>query len=167
MDPAVNMHLNERGLLIRIYADKVRFGSGSTELPQPYMRLLDRVAGILETTPNAIHVNGYTDNRGGSKNWDLSAMRAVNTVKYLARKNIAPERMVASGYGEYAPLVPNSDPVNRSLNRRIDIQILKAPILDELMNLRDVDQVRNPTLAPVAPPVLSPVEGIRPQPLNF
>jgi chemotaxis protein MotB len=166
MDPAINLHLNERGLLIRIYADKVKFAPGSTTLPRPYKKILDKVGRILATTPNAIHVNGYTDNRG-NKNWELSALRAVNTVKYLSRKNIAPERMVASGYGEYAPLVPNSDNIRRSINRRIDIQILKAPILDELINHRDVDRVRNPSLAPVSPPRLSPVEGIRPKPLNF
>ena len=28
LDAAVNLHLNERGLLIRVYADKVRFAQG-------------------------------------------------------------------------------------------------------------------------------------------
>ena len=94
-------------------------------------------------------------------------MRAVNTVKYLQQHNIAPERMSASGYGEYAPLVPNSDVIRRSMNRRIDIQVLKGPLLQELV---DHEKVRN-EFDPVVPPAeekdLSPAQGVSPKPLPF
>ena len=45
MDPAINKHLNERGLLIRIYADKVRFLPGTSTLPRPYKKILDKFVG--------------------------------------------------------------------------------------------------------------------------
>lgn len=166
LDQAVNVHLNERGVLIRIYADKVKFGRGETQLPPEYRRILDKVAQVLETTPNAIQVNGYTDNLPGD-NWTISAMRAVNTVKYLEGKNIAPERMAAVGYGEFAPLVPNSDPVRRGMNRRIDIQVLKGPLLNELLDASRVREQFNPVVAPAAQPDLSPAEGVNPQPRTF
>jgi chemotaxis protein MotB len=82
LDQAVNVHLNERGVLIRVYADKVKFEKGSTQLSPLYKKVLNKVAEILETTGNAIEVNGYTDDTRGD-NWTVSAMRAVNTVKYL------------------------------------------------------------------------------------
>lgn len=169
LDEAVNVHLNERGLLIRVYADKVRFDKGSSQLDERYKKVLDQVARLLEVIPNPVQVNGYTDNQGGGSgdNWTLSAMRAVNTVRYLETKNIAPERMAAVGYGPYSPLVPNSDEVRRWMNRRIDIQVLKAPIMKELMDSGTVRQQFNPEVAPVSPPSLSPAEGVEPKPLTF
>jgi chemotaxis protein MotB len=166
LDKAVNVHLNERGVLIQIYADKVKFEEGSTELTPEYRRVLDKVAKVLETTPNAIQVNGYTDNRGAD-NWTVSSKRAVNTVKYLQKHNIAPERMSATGYGEYSPMVPNSDAITRSMNRRIDIQVLKGPLLNELIDADKVREEFNPQVAPAEDRVLSPVEGEKPNPLTF
>jgi chemotaxis protein MotB len=166
LDQAVNVHLNERGVLIRIYGDKVKFESGSTRLSPEYRRVLDKIAQVLETTPNAIQVNGYTDNLPGD-NWSISAQRAVNTVKYLQGKNIAPERMSAAGYGEYGPLVPNSDPVRRWMNRRIDIQVLKAPLLNELIDSNRVREEFDPVVPPAQESNLSPAEGVSPRPLTF
>jgi len=166
LDAAVNVHLNERGVLIRIYADKVKFERGSAVIPPLYKKVLDKVAQILETTSNAIEVDGYTDDSGGD-NWTLSALRAVNTVKYLRSKNIAPERMSATGYGEYAPLVPNSDLIRRSMNRRIDIQVLKGPLLRELVDHEQVRDEFDPVVLPAQEKPLSPVEGVSPKPLTF
>jgi chemotaxis protein MotB len=166
LDSAVNVHLNERGVLIRVYADKVKFEPGSAAIPPLFRKVLDKVAEILETTDNAIEVNGYTDDTGGD-NWSLSAMRAVNTVKYLERKNIAPERMSATGYGAYAPLVPNSDPIRKSINRRIDIQVLKGPLLNELEDQGQVRDDFNPVVQPAQDQPLSPVDGESPKPLTF
>ncbi len=176
LDQAVNVHLNERGVLIRVYADKVKFRPGSAVLPPLYRRVLDAVARVLETTNNAIEVNGYTDDSSGD-NWSLSAMRAVNTVKYLSRKNIAPERMSATGYGPYEPLVPNSDGVHRWMNRRIDIQVLKGPLLNELEDHALVRREFNPAVLPSdggSLPVqgsdqqpMEPAAGEAPKPLTF
>jgi hypothetical protein len=99
-------------------------------------------------------------------------MRAVNTVKYLQKKNIAPERMSASGYGPYAPLVPNSDEIRRSMNRRIDIQVLKAPLLGELLDTNKVREEFNPDVKPMQPGGMSPTGGAdgdasTPKPLTF
>jgi chemotaxis protein MotB len=170
MDAAVNIHRNERGLLIRVYADKVRFEKGSAALSEPYKKLLSKVAELLEVVPNPVQVNGYTDDlsaKKGADNWTLSAMRAVNTVKYLQSKNIAPERMSAAGYGPYSPLVPNSDEARRSINRRIDIQVLKAPLLKELVDTQKVREEFNPQVKPMQPGGMSPAEGVSPQPLTF
>lgn len=171
LDEAVNIHRNERGLLIRVYADKVRFEAGSATLSPEYRKLLDKVSEMLEVIPNPVQVNGYTDDRPikkkDSDNWTLSAMRAVNTVKYLQKHNIAPERMSAAGYGPYSPLVPNSDEIRRSINRRIDIQVLKAPILKELQDSQKIREEFNPDVKPMQPGGMAPAEGVEPRPLTF
>lgn len=179
LDAAINIHMNERGLLIRVYADKVRFGVGSTNLSPEFKKILDKVAGMLEVIPNSVQVNGYTDDKAAASssqapdNWTLSALRAVNTVKYLQTKNIAPERMSATGYGPYSPLVPNSDDVRRSINRRIDIQVLKAPLLKELNDSQRVREEFNPEVKPMQPGGMGSEESAgvpeapRPKPLTF
>jgi chemotaxis protein MotB len=67
-------------------------------------------------------------------NWDLSTMRATSIVKILlANGKIDPKRLVASGRGEYLPVVPNNSPANKAKNRRTEI--ILSPKLDELMQI--------------------------------
>jgi chemotaxis protein MotB len=80
----------------------------------------------------ALVVEGYTDNAPiGSAlrpryptNWELSAARACDVVRYLQAAGIDPRRLAASGFGEYQPVAPNDTPAGRSQNRRIDIVLM-------------------------------------------
>ena len=47
------------------------------------------------------------------------------------RINPGSDRVIAAGYGSYRPLVPNVDDVRRAQNRRIDIVILKADLIND------------------------------------
>jgi chemotaxis protein MotB len=50
-------------------------------------------------------------------------------VRFLAEKaSVPPERLVASGYGEYHPIASNKSSAGRARNRRIEI--LLTPSLD-------------------------------------
>jgi chemotaxis protein MotB len=61
-------------------------------------------------------------------NWELSTARATQVVRFLAEKaNLPPQRLVASGYGEFHPIASNKTPVGRAKNRRIEI--LLTPML--------------------------------------
>jgi chemotaxis protein MotB len=67
-------------------------------------------------------------------NWDLSVMRATSIVKILlSDAKIDPKRLVASGRGEFLPVVPNESAVNKAKNRRTEI--ILSPKLDELMQI--------------------------------
>jgi chemotaxis protein MotB len=50
--------------------------------------------------------------------------RALNVVKYLAEKGIAPQRLTAVGRGEYHPVFMNDTPEHRALNSRADIVVI-------------------------------------------
>lgn len=93
--------------------------------------VLDAVVGVMETFPYPIMIEGHTDNidSASSKfesNWDLSTARATAVLKYLISKKVDPARLSAAGYGEYKPLFQNDTPENRSLNRRIEINVIRS-----------------------------------------
>ena len=58
-------------------------------------------------------------------NWELSTARATGLVRYLvARHSFPPERLSASGYGEFRPIDSNATAEGRAHNRRVDIVVL-------------------------------------------
>jgi chemotaxis protein MotB len=87
----------------------------------------------------AVFIEGHTDNvrvikrlRDGSRNnLELSARRATNTYEQLVThvpdlksfKNPTGEQALSvAAYGEQRPMVPNIEPEDREMNRRIDIR---------------------------------------------
>ncbi len=110
--------------------DEITFAPGSDKLLARSKPMLDKIRGIIETVPGDISVQGYTDDTPVSgpfeSNWHLSASRAATVVAYLLRRHtIDPERMVAVGYGDTRPLVPNDTPEHRARNRRVEIVIMQ------------------------------------------
>lgn len=120
----------ERGLVIS-FKDALLFSSGSDELAPGARQLITRVGMALTKIPNYVRVEGHTDNlpihtARFPSNWELSVLRATNVVHVLqADAGIPPERLSIIGYGEYRPLIENSDALSRAMNRRVDIVILK------------------------------------------
>lgn len=110
------------------------FPPGSVELSKDGMEMLFKIASILKNIEDRrIIIEGHTDNTqiAGSlrkeyqTNWDLSAKRAVNVVKYLISEvGMDPKRLAAIAYGEYHPIAPNSSSDGRDRNRRIVIDVL-------------------------------------------
>ncbi len=114
-------------------ANPVLFGLGEGELKPSAIPVLHQVAVLLKDIPNAVLVEGHTDDRtitGGNfrSNWELSAARAFSVIRYfIEENNITPQRLSAVGYGEYRPLYPNDTEENRAKNRRIEINIIRIP----------------------------------------
>jgi len=112
-------------------ANPVLFGLGESELKPSAIAVLRQVARLLEDIPNAVLVEGHTDDRPiiGDKfrsNWELSTARAFSVIRYfIEQENIPPDRLSAVGYGEYRPLYPNDTEENRAMNRRIEINIVR------------------------------------------
>ncbi|MEQ6168986.1 OmpA family protein [Ekhidna sp. MALMAid0563] len=73
-----------------------------------------------------LEIQGHTDNSGTPEsNLELSRYRALAVFNYLVSRGVDPARMNVVGYGENQPLYPNDTPVNRELNRRIEIVFIK------------------------------------------
>ena len=130
LEQTVSSQIVNRGLVVKILADKVFYATDSASLGPLGDEVVDTIASVLRTDTNNIDVEGYTDNRpitGGpySSNEELSAMRAVNVALRLYRiDGIAQSRVAATGFGKAHPTAPNTTPANMALNRRIDVVVL-------------------------------------------
>ncbi|MBD3345469.1 MAG: OmpA family protein [Chitinivibrionales bacterium] len=140
MQDGIKVKVTDAGLAIKI-ADPIGFDVGEAQIKPEFTDLLYKLIKIINIDPNAqIRVEGHTDNvpintRKFPSNWELSAARALNIVKFFAYKcGIEPARLSAVGYGEYRPVAPNDTPESRQKNRRIEIYVeyLEKEEMDEL-----------------------------------
>lgn len=127
----VSVFSDERGVVVRIL-DKAFFEEGKADLQERSKSALNRIAGVLKETKSQIRIEGHTDNVPISNhefksNWELSATRATEVVRYFVeRSGFPPDRISAAGYAEYRPVAANDSIENRALNRRIEIIVLKS-----------------------------------------
>ncbi|MBI1931633.1 MAG: OmpA family protein [Ignavibacteriales bacterium] len=105
-----------------IVLEGVTFETAKSELTPESEKMLLRVLNTLNAYQDIkVEISGYTDNVGNaSKNLKLSQQRADAVRYWLINKGIAPERIVAKGYGEDKPIADNNSPEGRRLNRRIE-----------------------------------------------
>lgn len=127
----VTVGMEERGLVIT-FVDEVLFDSGKVVVKSGAYDVLNRVATILKdkVADKNISVEGHTDNEpikysGWKSNWELSTARATSVLHYLVDNcGITPERLQATGYGEYRPIASNLTRDGRQKNRRVEVIIL-------------------------------------------
>lgn len=95
--------INKELVLENIYYDFDRW-----EIRPDAMPTLDSLAALLKITPGIkIKLGSHTDCRGSDTyNLELSQKRAESAVQYLIKSGISPDRLLARGYGESAPLIP-------------------------------------------------------------
>lgn len=117
-------------LIIRIKTEGVLFDSGSADLKENVVPILDIIGDSLRFYRGLIMVEGHTDNVPINtlkypSNWELSTARAVSVLKYWVEKNvILPTDIVAAGYADTRPVDTNETPEGRAKNRRVEILVL-------------------------------------------
>jgi OmpA-OmpF porin, OOP family len=73
-----------------------------------------------------LEISGHTDDQGtDTYNNSLSKSRAEAVRNFLIEKGIREDRLISIGYGKNRPLVHEKDEMARSLNRRVEVRILK------------------------------------------
>ena len=109
----------------------VLYEFGKSTLTENSKAVLDNLYQIMvENAAFLIELSSHTDAIGSdANNMKLSQARAESCVSYLIGKGITKDRMVAKGYGESLPKVPNTtddgkdDPAGRAINRRTEFKI--------------------------------------------
>jgi len=133
----VSLNMEDRGLVITFVAE-VLFDSGKTKLKPEGQNILKKVAGVIkeEVSGNDIGIEGHTDNEpikysGWKSNWELSTARATSVLHYLEDNcGLEPDKLSATGYGEYRPVTSNETEEGRQENRRVEI-IIKPMLVPE------------------------------------
>ncbi len=127
----VTVNMEERGVVLS-FQDVALFPLGSAEITPGAREIIAKAGHILIKGPWYIRVEGHTDNlpirtSQYPSNWELSVARSTSVVQELIRElDFKPQRLSATGYGEFRPKVPNDSDQNRQANRRVDLVILKS-----------------------------------------
>ena len=116
--------LNKHGVVLQLEGDLI-FGSGDARINLEALPVLDALAKYISTVSRSVDVIGHTDDVPIStptfpSNWELSAARAGQAVRYMAEKGVPAERMRAIGQAHSVPVADNGDAVGRAANRRIE-----------------------------------------------
>ena len=120
-----------RGLVVTL-PDDATFPTGSAEATADARVLIGRIGDTVRTAPNAIRIEGHTDDlpirtARYQSNWELSTARASAVVAFMVNSvGIQADRLSAAGYGEFHPRVANDSDAGRARNRRVDVVILDA-----------------------------------------
>jgi chemotaxis protein MotB len=130
----VQVTLEARGLVISL-REAAFFGSGDDAVAPASFPILLKIAGVIQTLPNPVRLEGYTDsvpihNARFRNNWELSTARGIAMLELLRQRHqIPPGRMSVAGYAENAPADTNDTEEGRAHNRRVDVVVLSAEAL--------------------------------------
>lgn len=120
-----------------VFSSEVLFESASASLSREGQLQIAGIVSILQDVADDIpesidwilRVDGHTDNvplRGGiyADNWELSQARALSVVRFMTDQlEFPPDRLAATGFGEFRPVNPESSPEARAQNRRIELKL--------------------------------------------
>jgi outer membrane protein OmpA-like peptidoglycan-associated protein len=102
----------------------VNFATGSAEINDEFARVLDGAAQLIKehSEIQLLEIQGHTDNTGSDAiNNPLSQARADAVRNYIISRGVAPDKLVAKGYGSSKPVATNATDSGKYQNRRIDI----------------------------------------------
>ncbi len=131
MSGTVQFTINRRGLVITVVTNALVFPGNSADLLPAGQTILSVIAAPLSHAPNAVEVDGHTNQQNVStypypSGWELSSARASAVVRYLAAHGLAQRRLSAVGYSDQRPLYPADDPRSVTRNRRVEIVVLST-----------------------------------------
>lgn len=133
----------EKSVVFISLSDKLLFKTGSYKITDRAKEILGKVATVINSKPNfEAMVEGHTDNvpyKSGVllDNWDLSVKRSTAIVRALQELGVNPQQLIAAGRGDHLPLVDNTTPENRAINRRTKIYVL--PKIDQFYEMIETE----------------------------
>jgi len=120
----IHVRVEDKAIII---LDGIRFETDSAELSGKVQPAMDEIALVLRFSPQIknVCIEGHADDRGSDEyNLELSQRRAETVRTWLAKNNIAIDRMAIVGYGKVQPRVSGVTDEARYENRRVEIRVL-------------------------------------------
>jgi chemotaxis protein MotB len=115
-------------LILRLPED-ITFDLGRAEIKPAMRQVLGRLAAALsEHSDYRAVVTGHTDDLPIStpifaSNWELSGARAAAVARALIESGLDPKLFTIRGLADTQPRMPNTTPLNRQMNRRVEIEL--------------------------------------------
>lgn len=116
------------------FSSGILYKSGSADLQNsmtPFLEEMSKMIREMKYEDILIEVEGHTDDVPirtikFPSNWELSASRATNVVRFFMRQGIKKSKLKASGFADSRPKVPNivdgkPNRKNRAANRRVKV----------------------------------------------
>ena len=102
------------------------FPSGSSQVKDQFLIVLQQIGVALEQVPGPVRVIGHTDNVPirsfkFQSNWELSRERAIDVAEVLAQAMTAQTRLIPQGVADTLPVSTNDTAQGRAMNRRVEI----------------------------------------------
>jgi chemotaxis protein MotB len=128
---------NAAGATITI-SDLLLFPAGRAQMSEEGLHMMKKITKILAQFSYRIKIAGHTDNvpirtEQFASNWELSANRACEVVRFLVENGIEPRLISAEGFAEYRPVASNDTPDGRAQNRRVEIIYERQAIQEKMM----------------------------------
>ena len=110
-DPPIDIQTSSKGLIVNIKGD-YSFPQGKAIMKKELEGLLDdEIIPKIMASPFQVEVAGHTDSdkmpkkwrKRYASNWELSAARGASVVRYMIDKGVPAPRLLAAGYGAWAP----------------------------------------------------------------
>ena len=110
------------------------YPSGVADLSTKGKEALRRVSGTVKKHQSVrVIVEGHTDtDRIGGQlvkryptNWELSAARSVNVIRYLSGRGISESRFEGRAFSSTRPVAPNDSSEGKAKNRRIELLLAR------------------------------------------
>ena len=112
---------------VPIVLEGITFATNKYDITPESAVVLQGALKTLTIYPDIIvEISGHTDNVGSNaSNMVLSQKRADSVRFWLISNGVDPDRLIAKGYGEDFPRVPNDTKEHKRMNRRIEFKRIK------------------------------------------
>jgi outer membrane protein OmpA-like peptidoglycan-associated protein len=107
---------------------QIQFALDSAVILPESNGLMTEIADTLIKNPRItrVEVQGHTDNSGTPEHNKILSDQRANAVRdWLTSHGVPPDRLIAKGYGQDKPVVPNVTPAMKARNRRVQFIILE------------------------------------------
>jgi len=135
----VQVSSDERGAVITV-SDIVLFSPGTSKMNWKGTQVIKQVFDLLNQFNYKVKIEGHTDDtpirtERFPSNWELSASRAAEVARMFVESGFSPENLSIEGLAQFRPKVPNTSPVNRATNRRIEIVYQRGSIRKQMVDI--------------------------------
>lgn len=136
--------IDKRGVVLQLEGD-VLFQSGQAAITESALPVLDALAGYTAHQSRFVDVIGHTDDVPIAtaiypSNWELSAARAGQAVRYLAERGVEAHSMRAIGQAHTVSVADNNDAEGRASNRRVEFVFVTEVEAPESAGLENLPQ---------------------------